>query len=135
MQHETRDTISLFPASAWPPSMHDPAVLAHPDFLAGFQAGVDAYEEACDEHHRKRTGRDVLKDVADEVDPSPAIRRGMSVAAAMFGPVEPLYTVGFLAGELYAHLLTPEPPASMRRDTETLPVVSSQGAKIIPIRM
>jgi hypothetical protein len=121
MQNQTID--STLQLSAWPPFLYDSTVFANPKFVDGFRAGVEAYEGKCEDEGRKMTGHEVLADVRDDVAPSARIRRGMAFHDEMFGPVDPRYVAGFLAGELYAHFLMPDPPADTCPDTHPLGVV------------
>lgn len=124
MQNMTETNLTNSPVAA---SLYSPAILADPDFLNGFEDGVDAYEGECEQKGRKLTHVEVSADVRRNLDPR-LIAKSKSLDAFLGCQATPMYDAGFMAGWIYAHMMTPDPVATTR-DTQPQP------AKIIPLRM
>jgi hypothetical protein len=124
MQNTTPDNIVQLPNVA--PSMYDPAILAHPEFVSGFQAGIESFEEISEDEGRPMTAIEVQAEIWHNIDPQ---RRAFDaeVVARLGFPSHPLFDAGFMAGVLYAHWLTPAPAH--------VPPMKRRFGHIIPVRM
>lgn len=133
MQDLTGSNLINFPLSV--SSLYNPATLANPDFIDGFQAGIEAYEAECEDLERKLTYGEACADIRRNLDPY--LQANSRAIERLNGWAErPLFDAGFMAGWLYAHLFYPETPVTATLpDTQPLDVVQPQVGKIIPIRM
>lgn len=105
MQNTTTNNIFQLPATI--PSLYNPAILADPDFVSGFQSGIEAYEAQCEDDGRKLTPQEVCADIRRNLDPR-LLAHSHAVLQYFGHPDCPLFDAGFMAGWIYAHLFTPE---------------------------
>lgn len=108
------------------PTLYNPAILANFEFQRGFQEGIEVYEAECADANRLLTAEEVCSTVRHDLDPR--IRANGVIIAQHLGASENLlFDSGFLAGWLYAHLLTPA--SVVERYTQPLAVVVPFGAR------
>lgn len=99
-------------------------ILSNADYQEGFTDGIGAYQSECEEKGRTLSGREVCKDISNELNPGPRQRAAIQASEALFGCCENhWYTSGFLAGWIHAHLLIPATPAAALPETQPLAIV------------
>lgn len=83
------------------------SILNNATYQDGFNDGIGAYEQSCEEKERTLTGFEACKDICWELDPTPRQRAHWQMAAQFYNvpvDIDPCYTSGFYAGWIYAHL-------------------------------
>lgn len=111
-------------------------ILADADFLSGFQAGIDAYLDTCEDKDRALTNHEAAVEVCRELAPSVRQRDMQAAAMRLYGAVaRPLFDSGFLAGWIVAHKTALTDLDDALSETGPAHAAPALSAKILPIRL
>lgn len=102
------------------------AIVSHPEYLSGFDMGIDAYESECEVKGRTLTGHEVCRNLCRDLAPSARVRaiREQQNQLLDIQP-DPWFESGFHAGWIFAHLQLSAAPAAAAtlRDMQPMSVL------------